>query len=168
MDLEVQTGENAKSISALAITVTELATAVKYESEIAKNDRNSVKEMVVELKALNQKISDMAGVQKEQAQVGKDVAELRTRVDQLKEWKDKFDLSNMLTRIEGLEKQNIKEAGVKEAVTTGAEWFWKILGPAITALTVAALAWYFHSGNVSYKHTEETYQGKAHGQITGY
>lgn len=167
MDVEAQTGENTKSIAALALTVTELATAVKYESEIAKNDRSSVKEMVVELKALNQKISDMAGVQKEQAQVGKDVAELRTRVDQLKEWKDKFDLSNMQTRIEGLEKQNTKEAGVKEAVTTGAEWFWKIFGPAVTAVTVAACAWYFSEGRITYKHTEETYQGKGHGQITG-
>lgn len=167
MDLEAQTGENTKSIAALALTVTELATAVKYESENAKRDRDSVKEMVAELKSLNQKIADMAGVQKEQTQVGKDVAELRTRVDQLKEWKDKFDLSNMLTRIESLEKQNVKEAGVKEAVSTGAEWFWKIFGPAITALTVAACAWYFSHGSVSYKHTEEIYQGKPHGQITG-
>lgn len=169
MDSETQIAENAKSIAALALTVTELSTTVRYESEIAKTDRTSVKEMVTELRALNEKIVSMAGVQKEQTQVGKDVAELRTRVDQLKEWKDKFDLSNMFTRIEGLEKQNVKEAGVKEAVSTGAEWFWKLFGPAITALTVAACAWYFsHGGNMqTYRHTEDIYQGKAHGQITG-
>lgn len=167
MDLETQTAENAKSIAALTVTVTELSTAVKYESENAKRDRDNVKEMVSELKALNQKISDMTGFQKEIQQAGKDVTELRARVDQLKEWKDKFDLSNMQSRIETLEKQNVKEAGVKEAVSTGAEWFWKIFGPAVTAIVVAACAWYFSQGNVAYRHSEETYRGKIHGQITG-
>lgn len=168
MDIEAQTAKNAESISSLALIVTELSTTVKYEAEIAKGDRSSVKDMVNELKSLNEKITSIAGVQKEQAQAAKEISQLSAYVENIRDWKAKFDLSNMLTRIEGLEKKDIKDDGVKEAVSVGADWFWRIFGPALSALTVAVIAWYFSQGNVAYRHTEETYTGKTiHGAITG-
>lgn len=169
MEIESQINENTRNIATLTATVTELSTIMKYETDRAKEDRGSVKDMVNELKSLNEKITGIAGVQKEQAQAAKDITELRTRVDNLKEWKDRFDLSNMLTRITALEIVNTKEDGIKQAVSTGAEWFWRIFGPALTALAVAGCAWYFsHRDGGTYRHTEDTYTGsKVHGTITG-
>lgn len=169
MDLEGQTLKNSEAIGAITTTVEKLATIVGYEVERAKEDRAGVKEMVGELKDLNTKITGIAEVQKDMAQASKDITELRTRVDQLKEWKDKFDLSKMDSRIAALEKINDTDTGIKKAVSTGADWFWKIFGPAISAVVVAGIAVYFstHNPTSSYKHTEEIYQGKTHGQITG-
>lgn len=167
MSMEAQTNENTRSIGSLASTVTELSTVVKYEVERAKEDRSSVKDMVTELKSLNEKITSMATVQKEQAQAAKDITEIRTRVEQLKEWKDKYDLSNMTSRIVALEQVNTKESGVKEAVSTGAEWFWRIFGNAIVAAIMGAMAWYFSHAGQAYTRTEETYRGNVNGPVTG-
>jgi len=169
MDMEAQLNENTRNITALTATVTQLSTVVGYEVERAKEDRGNVKDVLTELKSLNDKITGIAGVQKEHSGAAAAIAELKIRVDQLKEWKDKYDLSNMNTRITALESVNTKEEGVKEAVSTGAEWFWRLFGPAISALTVAGCAWYFSQhGMNSYQHTEETFKGSAiHGAITG-
>lgn len=168
MDIEVQTNENTRNIAELTTTVTKLATVMGYEVERAKEDRNSVKDMVAELKDLNQKITGMASVQKDMAQADKEITELRARVDQLKEWKDKYDLSNMSGRITALETVNTKDSGVKEAVSTGAEWFWRIFGNAIVAAMMGGMAYYFSHNGPNYSHIEETTRrGALHGTITG-
>lgn len=167
MDLESQTLENAKSIGAITATVEKLSTIVGYEVERAKEDRAGVKDMVLELKDLNNKITGIADVQKDQAQANKDITELRTRTDQLKEWKDKYDLSKMDSRIASLEKVNDTDAGIKKAVSTGADWFWKIFGPTISIIILAILAWYFTQGQ-QYTRTSQTFTtGMTHGPITG-
>lgn len=167
MEMDVQLAQNTQNITSLTATVTELSTVVKYEVDRAKEDRNSVKDMVTELKSLNEKISGMAGVQKEMSQTARDIAELRTRVDQLKEWKDKYDLSKMDSRIAALEKIGSEEAGAAKAIATGADWFWRLFGPCITALGFSAIVWYVNH-QPSYSLTSTHIEQGGHGQhITG-
>lgn len=167
MDVGAQTLTNTQDIGKLSAVVSELATTMKFEAERMKEDRAGAKETLVELRALNEKISAMAGVQKEMAQSAKELAELRARVDQLKEWKDKYDLSNMNSRIKSLEDTKTEEAGAARAISTGADWFWRLFGPAISALAVAACAWYFTHENPDYSRESTFTEHSAHGKITG-
>lgn len=160
MDMEAQTNENTRNITSLTATVTELSTIMKFEVERGKEDRSSVKDMVNELKSLNEKITTMAGVQKEQAQATNAITELRTKMERL----DKFDFSKMENRLEGLEKINTKEEGVKSTLTTGLDWFWRLFGNAITCAITAALVY----GITHDVGSTTTYMEKhVRGQITG-
>lgn len=165
MDMEAQTNANTSAIADLTMQVTKLTTVVGYEVERAKEDRGSVKDMVGELKGLNEKISAMASVQKEMAQSAKDITELRTRVDQLKEWKDKYDLSSFNSRIGALESTKEREEGAAKAVATGADWFWRLFGPIVTLVMMAAMGYAFTHAT-TYTH-ESTYSEQSHGPITG-
>lgn len=165
MDVEHQVLTNTKDISDLTATVGKLVTMFQYEGERAKEDRTSVKDMVGELKGLNEKIGAMASVQKEMAQSSKDITELRTRVDQLKEWKDKYDLSSFNSRIGSLEGTKQREEGAAKAVATGADWFWRLFGPIVTMVMMGAMAYAFTHAT-TYTH-ESSYIEQSHGPITG-
>lgn len=164
MDIEAQILKNAENIATLTQTTTELSTVMKYEIERAKDDRTSVKEMVNELKALNNKITEMAGVQKEQQAAANAITELRAGYSQLKEWKDKFDLSKMDSRIGVLESHDAKEKAVKETVTTGLDWFWRLFGNAITAGITVLIFWLCTQNTAS---TTTIMEKSIHGVITG-
>lgn len=166
MDVETQTLQNTADIGKLTGLVAELATTARIEFERMKEDRAGVKDMVAELKGLNDKISSMAGVQKEMAQNAKDVTELRTRVDQLKEWKDKYDLSAFNSRIATLETAKEREEGASKALSTGANWLWMIFGPVVTAVIVGGLTYYF-SHVPYYSHETTTIEHTSHEPITG-
>lgn len=165
METDPQTMTNTNDIAKLTTTVAQLATMFQFEAERAKEDRGSVKDMVGELKGLNEKISAMASVQKEMAQSAKDITELRTRVDQLKEWKDKYDLSSFNSRIGALESTKEREEGAAKAVATGADWFWRLFGPIVTLVFMSIMGYVFTHAS-TYTH-ESNYSEQSHGPITG-
>lgn len=166
MDIEAQTAQNAADIGKLATTVTELATMFKYTEERNKEGREDAKHMIKELQGLNERIGTVVVLKNELGQMGKDLIEVRSRCDQLKEWKDKYDLSSMRGRIESLEKTKQEEAGAAQALSTGADWFWRLFGPFITVLMLGGMGYYFSSHMDTVR--ESTYIEKSgHGKITG-
>jgi len=160
----VQTLQNTQDIGKLTATIAELATMFKYETERFKEERAGVKDMVTELKGVNEKLNAMATVQKDMAQNAKDITELRARVDQLKEWKDKYDLSKFDSRIATLEKVGQLEEGAARAISSGADWFWRLFGPIVTIVVLGAFYYAFHQP-AAYEST--FIQHSTHGAITG-
>ena len=65
MSIEEQTLKNTQDIGALTHTVSKLATMFEYSEKSRVEERADVKQVVAELKTLNDKISGMASMQKE-------------------------------------------------------------------------------------------------------
>lgn len=140
-DLEVdrlqdETRQNTKDIGILTTTVKELATMFRYAEKEYEHSRQDMKEVVVGLKTLNEKIGAMDGVQKEIGiligEVGKlrhdikNVEHAQQAIPILKENLIRNDkmVSDHETRVDALEKWKDEKDGAFGAVKVVIHSIW--------------------------------------------
>lgn len=89
--LEAQMTQNTEDISKVTAAVAELTVTMKYEMERSKEERENFKILAVELRGLSDKMTALALINTELAEVKKDVAVLQANEKMCKEWRDKHD-----------------------------------------------------------------------------
>lgn len=98
MDNSAQTMQNTQDIAKVTAAVGELALTVKFEMERGKEERESIKSMVQELRGLNEKMGSLQTITTEMTHLkekieesAKKIAILETKDESCKEWRDKHD-----------------------------------------------------------------------------
>ncbi|MDB5490369.1 MAG: hypothetical protein JWO78_218 [Micavibrio sp.] len=149
MDIDERVYNTETNISALTGAVKELAVMAKNAEERHTEDRTTMKDAIVAMSELKDKITAAIGMEKDIKILREKMFEQKTEVDK--------DISSITSNIAALQTDmdNIKTwkseiTGGAAALGIGAKVFWIVLGGAITtgiiSLTIYLLKGYFTAG----------------------
>lgn len=157
MDVEAQTIKNTEDISKVTAAVSELTITMKFEMERGKEERESIKSMLSELKGINEKMGAIGNLQLKiselEGELGKqrhDIKNLENIQQAIPVFKEKLeDVGKKVAVLESRE-QSCKEwrdkyDGAKGAATIAVRALWAVFGTGIITIVAFVLYMFFTS-----------------------
>lgn len=157
MDVEAQTAKNTEDISKVTAAVGELTVTMKFEMERGKEERESIKSMLSELKGINEKMGSISNLQLKiselEGELGKqrhDIKNLENAQQAFPVFKEKLEecgkkVAVLEAKDQGCKEWRDKHDGAKGAATVAIRAFWAVFGTGLIALGSFVLYLFFTS-----------------------
>lgn len=170
MEIEVETRQNTRDISALAINVTRLTTLVESGEKRHAEDRQTMRDIFDGLKTLNDKIGGVTAMQDKIAELSSQLGGIKHDIKNLDSVmqglpmvkKDVVENEKAIaahdTRLDALELWKNKHDGATGAVKVFIHVLWAVFGSGVTAMCFYFLSDFFqHSSAYQRVETEQHY-----------
>lgn len=170
MEVEVETRQNTRDISALTNTVTRLATIVEQSEKRNDEDRGTMREIFSNLKGLNDKVGvfttvseKVSALSEQQGALRHDIKNIQQGMQALPLLKnregelDKFVAGHEI-RLKTIETWKDKHDGAAGAIKIVIHLLWAVFGSGITAMGFYFMSDYFN--HVAPSHTLTTLERK--------